>query len=300
MLNTNLSQCHDDLIFRRFVTGPMQQDQHVRSLPRTANTTKLLLCEKALKSKNSTFHDLKVKFEVQSEQLKNVTSKHVDCTQNLTEHREEVQDKKLKIEELEEKITKLENEVVAHKAKFDERTSKMVEVVRGMQHHLACLRTEENCLAEAAHYITFPIGYVDLICTYELLDGQEVFGLETCSFLGDRLWGHLELNVFIASNPWTASVLAILIIFSIIGMITFLSALLYLIFRHRRFLSKCFRRGGQQPRRPSVASPEGHSGSTEIRSEIRPIKSAVQKKEDGSSKIKDPLDAAWNQPPSVS
>ena len=297
MLNTNLSQCHDDLIFRRHVTGPMQQEQLVRSLPRTANTTKLLLCERALKSKNSTFHDLREKFETQSELLNNVTTKHTDCTQSIAGYEKEVEGKEEKIGELEAKIAELENEAVLRKSKFDERTTKMVEVVRGMQRHLACLQTEETCQAEAEHYITLPIGYMELLCTYELLDGQEIFGLEMCSFLGDRLWRNLELNVFIASNPLTASVLVILLVFAVIGVLTFLSALAYLVFRHRRLLARHLRRGVQQPRRPSVASPEGRSGSTEIRPETKP---AEQKKEGGPIKAKDPLNAAWNQPPAVS
>ena len=282
----NYSDCLDNIVFYTEVGKTPKFDV----TPATVSRTRMMLCERALSSKNSSLNDFREKFQVQSSVLGNLTISNAHCQQNLTQAGNDLRDQLREIDDLKRKVTGLEALTAAHKRTFDQRSVKMVRVVREMQGHLACLQSEENCITEATHYVTLPISFMESLCTYNLVDGQELYGLHVCPFLGDRLWADLDTDHFMAQNPYTSSVLLLIMVLAAIGGLTILTGAGLLCHRFRQPLARLCRRCLHQPRRPSGAGPEGGSEAAESVSDKVEVGST-----EGVLPKKDPLNAAWDQ-----
>jgi len=93
-----------------------------------------------------------------------------------------------------------------------------------------------------------------------------------------------------AQNPYTSSVLLLIMVLAAIGGLTILTGAGLLCHRFRQPLARLCRRCLHQPRRPSGAGPEGGSEAAESVSDKVEVGST-----EGVLPKKDPLNAAWDQ-----
>ena len=241
-LNRTYQDCKDALVFSKQVT----KHQYPSSRPaRLTGGTKLRICESQLVAKNDSLHNLQSQYSRQSNELANVTSQFQSCRQDLVDVREELTEEKVKTDTLLSKVHELEQNATSQKQEHSQWFQGLRSIVRGMQRHLQCLQTEESCTQAAELYTCLPSDILDALCLKTSVLGQELFDLNVCSLLGDETWSEFNVPLFIANNPKTTAVLILIVVFSIIGAVTVVLLLVWILTCYRTSLSNKVRSLGR-------------------------------------------------------
>ena len=277
-LNNTYFDCKDSLIFSQNVSTI--ECQRAKSVKPTG-MTKLLNCEARFLSKNQSFNSLHAQYLSQSADLSNTSSVLNACNQDLALSEEKVKREMQQSMILTTKLEDVEKRFSNQQLEFNKRVGDLRSVVRGMQRHLQCLQTEENCSLEADSYTCLPSDVTDSLCLILPVNGQELFGLNMCLLLGDKTWSTFDVSTYLHDNPWTSAVLITLVVFASIGGCTTILIISWVIFLYRgavlnfvrswgRYLALVCRRGTKEDGMPLTTvnskakseDPEGGDTST--------------------------------------
>ena len=198
--------------------------------------TKIATCQASLTAKNNSLNTLREKYLGQSVQLGNVTSYLKKCRHDLNAAADEISGH----ERASVANTKgCEQRMVEQKKACDETARGYKRVVSGLQHHLQCLETEDNCKDVAEFYICMPREMAEAACLLTDLIGYELFGLKMCNLPGDSVMAHFNVRLFIQENPRISSLLILVFVLASIGGVTLFTVITWLLIRYRQQ----FRRG---------------------------------------------------------
>ena len=257
-LNSTYFDCKDTLIFAENVSTI--ECQRAKTAKPTG-MTKLLNCEARFLSKNQSFNALHARYLSQSTELSNTSSVLNSCNQDLVASEETVKREVQQATDLATKLEDVERKFTSQQLDFNKKVGDLRSVVRGMQRHLQCLQTEENCSLEANSYTCLPSEVTDSLCLIIPVNGQELFGLDMCLLLGDKTWSTFNVSIYLHNNPWTSAVLILLVIFASIGGCTTILVVSWIVFLYRgaflnfvrswgRYLALICRRGAKEDGMP--------------------------------------------------
>ncbi len=201
-----------------------------------AGSVKLAACVGDLKAKNDTLNDLRREYLVQAEALSNSSVDLRNCQQAQGQMGDKTTAVEEELRKCKDRVADLEKEGKDKALVCDNRLQGFRDIVREMQRHLQCLQTEESCGDVAGLYTCSPIDLMHQACTTDYVLGQELFGLHTCNMLSDQTWSSLDFKNYLGQNPRIFFYLVTLLALASIGLITLLSACLWLLVRHRHTL----------------------------------------------------------------
>ena len=192
--------------------------------------TKIATCQAALIAKNNSLNTLREKYLSQSTQLGNVTSHLQQCRHDLNSAEDRISGY---VKASVANTRSCDQKVADQKKTHDETARGYKRVVTGLQHHLQCLETEENCKDVAGFYTCMPKEMADATCLLYNLVGYELFGLKICNLPGDSVMTHFNAKQFIRENPRVSSLVILLLILASIGTVTLLTVAIWLMVRYR-------------------------------------------------------------------
>jgi hypothetical protein len=191
---------------------------------------KIAVCQASLVAKNNSLNSLREKYLVQSTQLGNVTSMLRTCHHDLEKSTEEVNECN---ERSDSSSRDCDQKLSGQKKVHDETVRGQRRVVVGLQHHLQCLETEENCRDVAGFYVCMPKEMAEAACLLHDIVGQQLFGIKTCALLGDPTLAQFSFKQFMSENPKTASLMILPFVLAAVGLLTILTTITWILVRYR-------------------------------------------------------------------
>jgi len=242
VVNTTLvrlqQEREDNGVFSREFTS---QKFPPAKVTRPVGLKRCAVCESQLSTKNSSLVTLELQYSTQARELTNMTSLYHICDQERAVIREDLGVEVSKVQKLKEDVRMLEEKSIDQDEKHGQKVKTLRNVVRGMQKHLQCLQTEENCVDEASLYTSLPNDVMSEVCLLHDVTGQELFGLATCNLLGDRTLGALDWKIFRSENPQLTGIILSMVIFAIIGCSVTFFGFIWCGIRHRETVLYAYR-----------------------------------------------------------
>ena len=228
-MNSTYLDCKDELVFANLSAHECGREK----APKPPGSTRLRNCESRFTAKNNSFNNLQDRYQTQSKELGNVSAELRTCRRSLSEIEGEFSKEKGLASRLQEEVRVLEEKATEQRQDTNRRVQGLRSVVLGLQRHLLCLPSEENCSQEAEMYTCIPSFIAEYLCLLAAVEGQELFALEVCPLIGDSTWSPLDLPAFIRTNPRSSAVLILIVILAFIGGLTVLAILFWTLFYYR-------------------------------------------------------------------
>ena len=228
-LNNTYYDCKDELVFANLSAYECGREK----VPKPPGSTRLRNCEDRFTAKNISFNTLQTQYRNQSIRFGNVSAELQSCRRSLTEAQGNLDSEKGLVAGLQEGTRRLEEKVSEQRQDTNKKIQGLRTVVLGLQRHLLCLPSEENCSQEAEMYTCIPSHIAEWICLLVAVEGQELFDLSLCPLMGDSTWSSLSLSRYIRENPRISAVLILIMILATIGGITILMILFWIVVCYR-------------------------------------------------------------------
>ena len=195
--------------------------------------SKIIACQEALSAKNSSLNTLQELYAKQGVKLGNTSAELHECKNNQKKLDNQVQEEAKTLKELQGQLHNCTVEMKDQQRTHDSSVKGMRRVLSGMQTHLQCMETEENCRDVAGYYTCLTQDLAHHLCLTADVEGRELFDIPICLLLGDKTWANFSVKDFIAENPRIATLVIGLLVFSSIGVLTVLILLIWLTIRYR-------------------------------------------------------------------